>query len=445
MRTALRYPSPIAFYANVAKDSLGVLRKRNFKVNLANFAISALVIISMLLAPFTPGGAFASPTAPGRGITGASGTSTIDQAAGTASGLAPQVNQPGVERSAIPLYFEPNIGQSDPEARFLVHATGSLIFFTPSQVVLALKEPSSGSTTGPSNPRAGQPPQNPITQTVTPQAPVPAPVPASEPGPRLLRMSFLGADPVAQITAGEMSPGKVNYFLGDDPSRWHSNVPTYASIQYTGLYQGIDLKYESRGSQLKSTYLVAAGADPTNILWHYEGVDQISIDPDGNLQARLSPPKGRAGDGDAANTGNGGNSNGNGSSSQPITVTEQAPVAWQEDGGQKAPVTVSYVVASDGYVGFSLGTYDRTRPLVIDPYLTYSTYLGGNGADDANGLAIDSSGNAYITGSTTSTDFPISGAYQPANAGGNDAFVTKLNATGTALIYSTYLVHNHER
>src|SRR5258708_33948019 len=104
-------------------------------------------------------------------------------------------------------------------------------------------------------------------------------------------MSFLGADRSAQIGAGEEAAGKVNYFLGDDSSKWQSNVPTYASIQYTGLYQGVDLKYESQAGQLKSSYLVAAGADPGNIRWRYEGVDQVSVDPDGNLQRGVSQPK----------------------------------------------------------------------------------------------------------------------------------------------------------
>jgi|GEM_PF-1537671 len=310
----------------------------------------------------------------------------------------------------LPLSFEPNAGQTDPAARFLVHAPGGMFFFTPSGVVLALKEPSQETassdlvSTAPASPS--------ISQTVSSSAP------SIAPPPRVVRMNFVNANLSTAITPGELLPGKVNYLLGKDASTWRTDLPTYSSITYQALYPGIELKYDSAEGQLKGTYTVAPGADPGRIRWRYEGVDRLSVDGAGNLQAGF------------ASTLNPG---------QPITVTEQAPVVWQEIAGRSVPVSAGYKVAADNSVSFALGTYDRAHPLIIDPYLTYSTYLGGNGADSSNSIAIDSAGNVYIAGSTTSTDFPISGAYQPTNGGGTDAYVTKMNATGTALLYSTYL------
>jgi hypothetical protein len=232
-----------------------------------------------------------------------------------------------------------------------------------------------------------------------------------------VRLQFVGATPSTSITGGDLLPGKVNYLLGDDPTQWRTNLPTYSHIAYSGLYQGIDLVYTGTGSQLKGTYNVAAGADPTRIRWRYVGADKVSLDPQGNLhitlQSKIQNPKSK--------------------------ITEAAPIVWQEIDGQHVPVSASYVIAADGTIGFQLGAYDRAYPLVIDPTLVYSTYLGGAAPDEAYGIALDSAGNMYVAGLTQSSNFPVQGAYQPTYQGGTDAFVTKLNPAGTALVYSTYL------
>ncbi len=208
----------------------------------------------------------------------------------------------------------------------------------------------------------------------------------------------------------------MNYIIGNDPAEWHTDLPTYAGITYSQLYDGIDLTYSGTEGHLKSTYTIAPGADPSVIRWSYTAISNTNIDAQGNLQLTLSSKDGEA-----------------------LTATEAAPVAWQTVGGTQVPVVAQFKVYGDGTVGFIMGVYDRSLPLVLDPTLLYSTYLGGTSTDRGQGIAIDSEGNMYVTGPTLSSNFPITNALQPFYAGGNDAFVTKLSAAGTTLIYSTYL------
>ena len=205
---------------------------------------------------------------------------------------------------------------------------------------------------------------------------------------------------------------KVNYFLGNDPANWHTDLATYAGISYDGLYNGVLLKYDGAQGRLKGTYTVAPGADAGQIRWRYAGASKTTLDSGGNLLV-------------------------NGDRSGAL-LTEQAPVAWQEIGGTRVPVDTRFALASDGTVSFALGAYNRTEPLIIDPTLTFSTYLGGTSQDEADGIAVNSSGNVYVTGWTSSSNFPTVSPYQPTNHGTPDAFVTKFNANGT-VAYSTYL------
>ncbi|MEO8285153.1 MAG: SBBP repeat-containing protein [Chloroflexota bacterium] len=293
----------------------------------------------------------------------------------------------GQALSRQPLAFEPNAGQTDPSVRFLAHAPGGTIFFTRAGVTLSLK-----STSGPAP--AGE---------VAADGPV-------------VRIAFVGASAASLATDGPEMPFKVNYFTGNDSANWHTNVPVYGAINYSGLYKGVTLKYEGAQGQLKGTYTVAAGADPGQIRWQYTGTSAAAtipgVDAAGNLLIG----------GQGAST----------------LLTEQAPVAWQQIGGNRLPVDARYIVTSDGSVSFALGAYNRAEPLIIDPTMTFSTFLGGTGQDQSSGIAVDSSGNMYITGFTNSTNFPTVGPYQPTNHGTPDAFVTKFNANGT-VAYSTYL------
>lgn len=289
----------------------------------------------------------------------------------------PSVTSPNL--SKLPLAFELNAGQTSDEVRYLARANGGTFFFTPSEVVLSLKgaDDSSG----------------------------------------VLRTSFVGANSQVEVSAGELMSGKVNYLLGNDPAGWRSDVATYSTVNYGQLYSGIDLAYSGSEGHLKSTYTVAPGVDPASIKWRYTGASGVSIDSAGNLQIAFVSSDGTA-----------------------LAATETTPVAWQTVNGSNMPVAAQFRVHADGVVGFVVGKYDRSLPLVIDPALVYSTYFGGSSADAAYDVKVDASGNIYFTGYTSSASFPITNAIQPVYGGGTrDVFVTKMNPTGSALIYSTFL------
>jgi hypothetical protein len=235
-------------------------------------------------------------------------------------------------------------------------------------------------------------------------------------GPTDVRLVFEGASPQGVLHPGERLAGVANYLLGNDPAHWRTGVPTYGSVLYAGLYAGVDLRYEGSASSLKGTYTVAPGVDPGVIRWRYSGAGSVAIDDRGNLVIGAAE----------------------------WTVRESAPVAWQEIDGRQVPVTVSYRLLGDGSTGFAVGAYDQTRPLVIDPYLVYSTLVGGGEADEGWAIAVDGAGNTYLTGTTLSNDFPGSGPPQVGYGGehgGNfgDAFIMKLARHGDALVYMTYL------
>jgi hypothetical protein len=250
----------------------------------------------------------------------------------------------------------------------------------------------------------------------------PTPASASEPvqAPDVVRLRLLGANPNVEISGGALLPGKVNYFLGSDPAQWRTDLPTYEDIIYKELYPGINLNYAGTDGRLKGTYSVTAGADPGHIRWRYDGAEKVAIEETGNL--RILVP--------SANPG--------GSS---ISLIEQAPVAWQEIAGRKLAVSISYRIAEDGSIGFRPGSYDPSHPLIIDPILDLSSYLGGSLNDQAHAIAIDAFNNIYVTGSTMSSNFPTSNPGQPNNGGGQDVFVSELRqyGSGARLLFSTYL------
>ena len=344
----------------------------------------------------------------------------------------------------LPLSFAPNVGQSDPAVRFQVRGMGGTIFFTDSEVVLALPQAAERPVpTDRHTPRVDQPPR---------------PV-------DVVRMQFAGVNTAQTIVGAQPLPGVVNYFIGNDPAQWHTNLPTYAGIAYQQLYPGVVLRYDGAEGRLKGTYTVAPDADPAQIAWRYAGADRVSVDSStGDVVIVLS----------------GG-----------TTLREQAPVAWQTVDGRRVPITARYQIADDGQVRFALGRYDPAHALVIDPtlvfstyvgdssggagssiavdgagnaYLTaaqptgvsggydvfvaklnptgsallFSTYLGGSGDDRGVGITLDDTGNAYITGPTASPDFPVTSKIPPTFGGSVDTFITKLNPTGTTLLFSTY-------
>ncbi|MBI3387242.1 MAG: SBBP repeat-containing protein [Deltaproteobacteria bacterium] len=286
----------------------------------------------------------------------------------------------------LPLSFEANQGQTDAQVSFLARGRGYALFLTANEAVLALHKPTgvtSGSE-GEYNTTDGD----------------------------VLRMQLVGANPQPQVAGQTELPGKVNYLLGNDPAQWRSNVPSYAKVRYHEVYPGIDLIYYGNQRQVEHDFVVAPGADPGSIILTFVGADQMAVGADGALVLHLSGGE----------------------------VHMSPPLVYQEIDGAHRGVVGRYVLRDGDQVAFAIGNYDRSQPLVIDPVLLYSTFLGGTAADEGWDIAVDSLGNAYVAGLTSSTNFPTTaGVPQTSNAGGQDAFVTKLNPTGSVLLYSTYL------
>src|SRR3989442_1677118 len=271
----------------------------------------------------------------------------------------------------LPLRFEANRGQTDSRVRFLSRGKGYTLFLTPTEAVLALRGRE-----------------------------------------QVVRMQFEGANPNAQITGLEKLPGIVNYFFGQDRTKWRTNIPTYAKVKHNDVYPGIDIAYCGNGRQLEFDFIVAAGAKPNAIKVAVEGADRLDVDAQGDLVLHVGDRQLRL----------------------------QKPLVYQAVNGIRQEVSGGYVLTNPHQVSFQVAAYDASRPLIIDPALFYSTYLGGSGDDIGNSIAVDDAGNAYVTGVADPTDFPTTlGAFQTASGGGGDAFVTKLNLTGSALVYSTYL------
>jgi hypothetical protein len=210
----------------------------------------------------------------------------------------------------------------------------------------------------------------------------------------------------ASVTGTNPLPGKANLYRGNNPHHWQTNLPTFAAVTYTNLYPGIDLVYDGSEGLLKGTYHVAPGADPAAIGWRYVGGTAVTLDETtGDLRITLNDQ---------------------------ATLTEKAPVAYQVVNGRQQPITAAYRLNGDT-VHFELGDYDPQRPLIIDPTLVYSSYFGGGSDDYGRDVAVDSSGNVYLVGNTYSSTLPGGSG----GSGSSDLFVTKINAAGTAVLFTT--------
>ena len=278
------------------------------------------------------------------------------------------------------LHFVPNAGQTDDVVRFIVRGSGHTIFFTPDEVVFGAVHQVEGEYAG-----------------------------------SVVRLRFGGASPSPTVEGLDRIPASVNYFKGNDPSKWRTNVPTYAGVAYEDLYPGIDLMYRGVDGHLKSEFVVAPGASPDAIRLVYTGVESMRVRVDGALVLKTELGE----------------------------LVEAKPDVYQKIGGRRVEVQGAHALLGEGQVGFEVAAYDKAHPLVIDPVLEYATYLGGSERDRASAIAADASGNAYVTGYTVSPDFPT---VAPVDASciaspgfcSRDAFVTKFGPAG-ALVYSTYL------
>jgi hypothetical protein len=284
----------------------------------------------------------------------------------------------------LPLRFEQNVGQADASVRYVSHGAGYELMLAKTEAVLALQQPASA------QPRAS-----------------------------VLRLDLEGANPVAAVGGVDKLAGRVNYFIGNNPRDWHTDVPSYARVKYSAIYPGVDLVFYGNQRRLEYDFVISPGSDPKSIALRVDGSSCVRVDEQGNLQMSVAGGE----------------------------VELLKPYAYQERNGTREPVAAEYALSEGNRVSFGLGKYDARLPVVVDPVLTYSTYLGGSATGDAgNGIAVDPQGHAYVTGVTFSKVFPtVAQSYNPGplttNAGGA-VFVTEMNPSGTAEIYSTYLSAN---
>jgi hypothetical protein len=316
----------------------------------------------------------------------------------TTGALAQAPTRPQILKTygKLPRSFEANQGQTDPQVKFLSRGSGYSLFLTNNQAVLLLKRPDVSKTR-----------QQPHTVSATAE-----PTRAHAIAASVLRIKLVAANPATKTVGLDELAGKSNYFIGNDPQKWRTNVANYARVQYREIYPGVDLVYYGNQGQLEHDFVVAPGANPKIIRMRFEGDRGHKLAANGDLVLSIKGGE----------------------------VRLQKPRIYQEIGGVQREVAGRYVPKGKRQVGFAVAAYDTTRPLVIDPVLFYSTYLGGSDYDQSNGIAVDASGDAYVTGYTSSSNFPTTtGAFQTAFGGASDAFVTELNPTGSALVYSTYL------
>lgn len=265
----------------------------------------------------------------------------------------------------VPAFFIPNQGQAPKNIRFMAKASGLSLYFSPREIAVRSH------------------------------------------GLRL-QMRFEGADPAAIIEGGNALPGRANFLIGNS-SQWRRDVPLFGAISYRSLYPGIDMRYAAAGVTLKSEFVIAPGGDPSRIHIRYSGAVP-SVQPDGSLSLAAGPER----------------------------LTEAIPDAYQENGGRRIAIACRYTVRGTS-VGFALGEYDPSQPLIIDPLLSYSMVIGTRDFNAATAIAVDSTGSAYIAGYTDSHALPTANPAQNFNRGSVAAFVAKLNPAGDSLLYCTYM------
>ncbi len=282
----------------------------------------------------------------------------------------------------LPLYFIKNDGQTDERVRYYENGFGKGIFFTDDGIYISM----SGIDTG-----------------------------DGKRTEEYVKITPLDTSKESRIEAEEILEGRVNYFTGNDPSGWHRDIPVYAKLRYKEIYEKTDLVFYGNQGQLEYDIVVNPGADPGKVAFRYDGINDLRVNSRGELVAVL--PSGRE-------------------------IIQRRPHIYQVKDGKKVELSGEYSFRKDGnsfVYGFAVPEYDRGYALVVDPVmLIASTYLGGTGEDFGSGIALDSEGNVYLTGNTSSVDFPLQNPLQSERYS-VDVFVTKMNPSLSSLIYSTYI------
>ena len=302
-----------------------------------------------------------------------------------------------------PLRFEINEGQTDPQVRFTARDRDGVAYLTSDGAVFQISR-----SVGTSKPQFKKASYTAETRGFESS---------------FVRMKTVGANPNPRVVGIDRLPGVTNYFIGNDPAKWRTNVAGYAKVKYESVYPGIDLVYYDNGEgRLEYDFIVAPGADPKQIALSIEDAQSVEVDPSGDLVI-------------SAVTG---------------TIRKPSPKVYQEIDGKRQEITAGYRLLDTRpstpdtqMIAFSLGAYDRNKPLVIDPQILYATYLGGSSTstianEGARGVAVDAQGSVYVVGVTISTNFPTKNPAQNVLKGFSNAFITKLDANGQ-LVYSTYL------
>lgn len=355
----------------------------------------------------------------------------------------------------LPLYFIHNDGQINEKVRYYEKGNGHAMFFTERGVYLSLisgrasvplinnqltvssKQSESGHNDSDANCKV----QNSKSEIQNQQS-------------TLVKLFPLGANKNPEVSAEGLQDCRVNYFVGSDPKKWKTNIPTYQAVVYKDIYKDIDMKFYGNNRQLEYDIIVKPSANPSRVQLSYQGIEGLQVTEDGDLEISLKEGK----------------------------VIQKKPYVYQEIDGKKIEIDGKFKIYNAGskkqvseritqnsksktcclslptrhasrfVYGFQVASYDKHYPLIIDPVLDYSTFIGGSENDRGFDIAVDASGNAYVTGSTYSSDFPAVSAFDGSYAGGkgwhpahmnyvrySDAFVTKINASGSSLVYATYL------
>lgn len=283
----------------------------------------------------------------------------------------------------LPLQFEINRGQTDSQVQYLSRNSFYNIYFLHNEVVMTLPYGSSDN-------------QFKTRKYLS----------------AVLRMQFTGADNKPEISGRNELNSKINYLIGNNADKWNTNIPTFSKIAYREIYPGIDLVFHGNKGRLEYDFIVSPGIEPSTIKYKFDGADKIETDHDGNLVIDV---KG-------------------------TIIKQQKPVSYQEINGVRQNVFSRYIFDNESNtVSFQVASYDKKHVLVIDPVITYSKFIGGERSDRGIDIAVDHSKNVYILGETFSNDFPITGKNVKESNSDIDAFVTKLDSSGSVTIYSTYL------